>query len=319
MVQSIDSNHPVTTANSEIFEVGDASLKADDLTLSATNFVWGVNCYRGKNFNDAFFTEMSTRTAKPFFLAEFGCDAWNGLSNVEDDSLQDTCIRSQWADISANLASGGKTCSGGLVFEWCDEWWKGDKVALTTSTISLGGVGGNSIHDTENDWYNFAYDDYYMNEEWWGLVSVAQGTTNRTPRLAYNSLKSLWYSPDNVNTSTGTTTTTTSSVASSGIIQGVVRNFPNPFLAGRDTTKVRFTVNTVNGSPTLEVIVFDLTGRKVHQLDNIIDNGNGEMEADWDGKDDNSELAPAGLYICRVKAKNATEEEVRYRKIVVVK
>jgi hypothetical protein len=304
--QSIDPGHPVTTANGEISEIGNPALKADDATLSSGNFVWGVNSYRGKNFDQAFFTEMSTRTAKPFYISEFGCDAYNGTRGMEDAALQDIYIRSQWADISANLASSGNTCAGGLVFEWCDEWWKGDAITLSTATIGQGGVNGNSYHDTETDWINGAYEDYCMNEEWWGLVSVAPGTTTRTPRLAYDSLRSLWINSTNA--------ATTSSV--SILFQSGVKSYPNPFMAGRDTARIQF---TVNGAPGLEVIIYDLAGRKIFQPGAIIDLGAGKMSVDWDGKDDNNNFVAAGLYICRVKAKTVNQEETKYWKIAVVK
>jgi len=302
---SIDPNHPITTANQDITELGVSALNADDTTLSSLD-VWGVNVYKGKDFSQAFFTEMSTRTAKPFFLSEWGCDAYNGDKGAESQSLQASYIGAQWAGIGANLTSNGKACLGGLVFEWCDEWWKGDTIALTTSTIGGGGVKGSSYHDTENDWVNSAYtDDIYMNEEWWGLVSVAAGTALRTPRLAYYALKDLWNPSQAVASSSVTT-----------LIQNEVKNYPNPLIAGRDVTRVEF---TVAGAPQLEVVIFDLRGGKVFQQDNIVDLGSGLMSADWNGRDENNNIVPAGLYICRVKAKTPDREETKYRKIAVVK
>jgi hypothetical protein len=309
-VQSIDPNHPLTTANQDIAEIGNSALNADDATLSSSNFVWGVNAYRGKDFNQAFFTQMSTSTAKPFFISEFGCDAWNGTKGMEDDSLQNIYISAQWGDIAANLASSGKTCSGGLVFEWCDEWWKGDTTPNTPSTIGGGGVNGPNYHDTETDWINLAYtDDPCMNEEWWGIVAVASGSYTapvRAPRSAYYSLRSIW-NPSQA---------TTSSMVTTNIIQNEIKNYPNPFIAGANTTRIQF---TVSGSPDIEIMIFDLRGDKICQLNNIVNLGSGLMSAIWNGKDENNNIVSAGLYICRVKATMSGMEETKYRKIAVVK
>jgi len=139
---------------------------------------------------------------------------------------------------------------------------------------------------------------------------VAPGTTARAPRLAYNSLRSLWSPYANVAASSSTIT------VPSSLFQGGIKSYPNPLLAGRDTARIQF---TVNGGPGLEVIIFDLAGRKIFQPGNIIDLGAGVMVADWNGKDDNNNIVPAGLYICRVRAKTAIQEETRYWKIAVVK
>jgi hypothetical protein len=225
---------------------------------------------------------------------------------MEDQNMQASYITSQWGDINSNLTSNGNACLGGLVFEWCDEWWKGDTISNTPSTIGGGGVKGVSYHDIETDWINSAYtDDPDMNEEWWGIVSVAAGTTARTARLVYYSLKNLW-NPSLV----------ASSLTNAAPIQGEVKSYPNPFVAGRDKARIEF---TVNGSPQLEVEIFDLRGNKIYQQNNISSLGSGLMSADWDGKDDNNNFVTAGLYICRVKAKLAGMEEIKYRKIALVK
>ena len=55
-----------------------------------------------------------------------------------------------------------------MIFEFNDEWWKYN--------------GGSwSDHDTTESWFNGAYPDPSIQEEWWGLVDIY-----RTPREAYD-------------------------------------------------------------------------------------------------------------------------------------
>lgn len=296
---SLDSNHPVGTDCGENTVIGVSALGTTDAALADLD-IWLPNIYRGKSFGE-FFTEMSTRTAKAYIVGEWGCDSYNGVKLLEDQSAQDEYIRFQWAEIAAKAAE----CAGGCVFEWSDEWWKGATTPGDASTLGQGGVNGTNSHDTAADWTNTAFDnDPNMNEEWWGLVTVAQGVL-RSPRLAYYSLRELW-----------STAAATVSNASSGIIQGSIKSYPNPFIAGRDTARIEF---TVTGEPAVEIAIFGLAGDKVFQLENIVDLGSGVRAADWTGKNDDGNFVPAGLYICRVKAKAGGREEVKYRKIAVVK
>ena len=85
---------------------------------------------------------------------------------------------------------------GGTVFEWSDEWWKGNENLPNTWTIQ----------DTAAHWNNASY--YYdsdvpggmnMNEEWWGIVALDpenkdNGMDARVPKKSYQVLQSLWAS-----------------------------------------------------------------------------------------------------------------------------
>ncbi|MHB9155923.1 MAG: hypothetical protein ACYC5N_09600, partial [Endomicrobiales bacterium] len=300
----LDADHLVTTANQEVYEIGFSSMNTGP---SSSVDVWGVNVYRGKSFGQDFFTGLSTRAAQPFFLSEWGCDAYNGTSGGEDKSLQDTYIRNQWQEIEANLVSAGKTCSGGTLFEWCDEWWKGATIPGNPATMSQGGVYGPTFQDTAADWTNGAYtDDPSMNEEWWGIASIREGTTQRNPRLAFYSLRDFW----------GGSAVVDIPSSSSALLQTEVRNYPNPFVAGAEPTRIEF---VVSGTPAVEISVFDLAGRKIGDIAETPATAAGTVTADWWGRDESGVFVPAGLYVCRVKAKTAEKEEIKYRKIAVVK
>lgn len=292
MAHAEDSSHPVGTAHQGIGDIG--SVYADSTTLSGLD-VWGINVYDGPSFGNTF-AVMAASTTKPYFFTEWGSDAYNGLVSAEDERMQSDCVAAQWGEIAANLAVNGKTCSGGTVFEWSDEWWK-----------NWSDTGADDPkHDTIADWTNTDYSDPGMQEEWWGIVAITSGTTQRRLRLAYYALQDAW---------NPTVSSTTSAGANPAlIIQGPVHSYPNPFRAGADAATIKI---TVNGTPEITAEIYELTGRKVCSLRDITVIGD-ERVLRWRGADSEGDTVPAGLYICKITAKSGGREETKFRKIAVI-
>jgi hypothetical protein len=174
--KEVDPNHPILSVNQEIEEIGDASLGADDASLSAVD-IWGVNSYPGSSFG-ALFAEYRLKSGKPLLMTEWGCDAWNGVTGAEDQDMQAGYDLTLWLEISSNLVPDGP-CIGGTVFSWSDGWWK---------------AGTPSAHTTTAQWQNYAYTDPNMNEEWWGIVALSPENDEKLPREAYYVLKDMWSS-----------------------------------------------------------------------------------------------------------------------------
>ncbi len=176
---SVDANHPVTAACQDVTGGIETQIASFNSSVPAMD-IWSVQLYRGGSFGNLF-TSFAGKSSKPLLLTEFGCDAYNGTIGSEDRDTQSTYIDSQWAEINNNLSStnASKVSIGGCVFEWSDEWWKHSG-------------GSNSVHDTATDWTNSNYPDPNMNEEWWGIVSIAPGTYHKAQRRAWYTLQGWW-------------------------------------------------------------------------------------------------------------------------------
>ncbi len=159
----------------------------------------GLNLFTGKSFGHVWRDVARYCPGKPFFVMEFGADAFDSLHKREDQEIQAEYIASLWREIERNIAAGtGRgNVVGGIVFEWTDEWWKSDVFDPKSWWR----------HDKKGDWSCGGY--YHdiacemnmnMNEEWWGIVAVSRkkdksGINIRKPRKAFYVLKDLWNSP----------------------------------------------------------------------------------------------------------------------------
>lgn len=169
VVQAIkeqDSTRPVSTVYGELPSAAIYNtLKDVDL--------WGINAYRGGSFGNLF-KSWNMLSPKPMYLGEYGSDAYNGLTNAPDETMQANIVQSLTQEIFDNSSAVGLgRCAGGMVFSFADEWWKSS-------------AGGWGEHDTQSSWQNGAYPDPFIHEEWWGLVDVY-----RKPRKAYDTYAQL--------------------------------------------------------------------------------------------------------------------------------
>ena len=181
-MKKIDTSHPMAMCN------GDA-LFIDIIAKECTNVdVLGINCYRGKSFTDLF-KKIKEVSNKPIMFTEFGADAFNAVTNTEDQQDQAIWDVANWKEIYANAAGMGNVgnCIGGFTFQFSDGWWKYKQNADL------------DVHNTNASWINGGYlYDYIpgennMNEEWFGIC--AKGETNEHggyqlyPRAAYYALQ----------------------------------------------------------------------------------------------------------------------------------
>jgi len=183
-MKKIDGTHPMAICNGDLLFLDIIAEECEDIDVYATNM------YRGKSFGDAF-EVVKEKLNKPIMFSEFGSDAFNALTNQEDQKMQAFFMVENWKDIYANAAGMGKAGNsiGGFTFQWSDGWWKvGQTKDLDIHNNDATWSNGGYYLDTENGSNN-------MNEEWFGVC--AKGKTNERglytlyPRAAYYALKDV--------------------------------------------------------------------------------------------------------------------------------
>ena len=181
-IKEVLTDRPVAICNGDLLFLDIIAEECPDIDI------FGTNMYRGTSFGDAF-QRVKDEYGKPFLLAEFGSDAFNAVSNQEDQQAQAHFMVENWKDIYANAAGHGKAGNslGGFTFQFSDGWWK------------FGQTDNLDVHDNNASWENGGYTfdhvegDNNMNEEWFGIC--AKGPTNERglytlyPRAAYYALK----------------------------------------------------------------------------------------------------------------------------------
>ncbi|HVJ21963.1 MAG TPA: carbohydrate-binding protein [Polyangiaceae bacterium] len=119
-------------------------------------------------------------SGKPFFMSEFGSDAWNQNSGGVDEGMQRNGNNNLFKQILDNAKTGaggqaGHKIVGGTVFSWSDGWWKAGNPCSHEAGGIAPGVGPHS--------------DLTFNEEYWGLCD---GEGERNCRQTLGDLKNLF-------------------------------------------------------------------------------------------------------------------------------
>ncbi len=175
-IKSLDPDHPVAVASGDVVFLDRFAKYATDVDA------FGANVYRGNSGFGSYWQSIKILTDKPAFVTEYGSPAYvYCFSKEKAEDEQAEYLRSCWEDIEDNSAFGtGKgNAVGGVLFEWCDEWWKGYEP---------------SIHDTKGLWVG-PFADGFMHEEWLGLTGQGDGNLSpflRQLRKSYYIYKKLW-------------------------------------------------------------------------------------------------------------------------------
>ena len=183
-MKSVDSAHPIAICNGDLLFLDIIAKECKDVDIL------GTNVYRGVSFGDLF-DRVKKEYGKPLFFSEFGSDAFNVLTNQEDQKSQAFYLKGNWKEIYENAAGMGKAGNslGGFTFQFSDGWWK------------FGQTKNLDSHDSNASWSNGGYQKDFtegennMNEEWFGIC--AKGPSNEKglyqlyPRAAYYVLKDI--------------------------------------------------------------------------------------------------------------------------------
>jgi hypothetical protein len=189
---------------------------------------WGINVYRGPQFGGAgnsVFTQYlalmnSLSRKKPLILGEWGTPhttrpmgiygqtSTQPVSNLDDVPESQmgtgqpyfaaqpvaTFLTTQWNTIKSNVKAGpNQVCVGGFIFDWCDEYWKGNN-----NNVQIGGPNG--------DFQQGAFAGGYWDEAGFGVSSAvnqsAYGGSNpnisRTFFKGYGAVKTFYNASSDV-------------------------------------------------------------------------------------------------------------------------
>ena len=185
-MKSINNNLPIAICNGDLLFVEIIAEECTDIDI------YGTNMYRGKSFTDAF-EIVKKELDMPILFTEFGADAFNVISNKEDQEMQAFYMVENWKEIYQNAAGLGKSGNaiGGFTFQFSDGWWK------------YGQTKNLDVHDNNASWFNRGYnldvegssDNNNMNEEWFGVCAKgptnSKGLYNLYPRAAYFALQEV--------------------------------------------------------------------------------------------------------------------------------
>jgi len=183
-MKSIDTSHPIAICNGDLLFLDIIAKECKDVDIL------GTNVYRGISFGDIF-ERVKKEYGKPVLLTEFGADAFNVLTNQEDQKSQSFYVKGNWKEIYENAAGLGKAGNalGGFTFQFSDGWWK------------YGQTKNLDAHDDNASWSNGGYQKDFtegennMNEEWFGICAKgatnAKGSYQLYPRAAYYVLKEV--------------------------------------------------------------------------------------------------------------------------------
>lgn len=283
--------HPVTTAISEVDDIGDASRGADDDSLPYLDF-WSVQIYRGDSFY-TMFSEYEASTNKPMLISEYGIDSWDTVANKENQQAQADAHVKFWREIEDNLVSqnSARSCVGGIIHMFADDWSRNQGGTPDSTHDTTGNFHVNNLYDSEGSNLNWQ-------DEWAGIISISAGTYQKTPKRAYYEIQSLWFEPVDPNMP---------------VFATQLKNYPNPFNPGTTSTRIECSLNYAS-NVTLEI--YDIAGNFLIKNEDF---NTKEFRYYWDGKDDSGHRVAPGVYIARMTVKTGTKTEYVERKIVVVK
>lgn len=183
-IKAINNNIPIAICNGDLLYLEIIAEECPNVDI------FGTNIYRGESFGDTY-ERVKNEYGKPVLFTEFGSDAFNAITQKEDQESQAHYVICNWKEIYQNAAGLGKANNsiGGFTFQFSDGWWK----HLQTANLN--------VHDTHASWTNGGYKfDYHpsnnnMNEEWFGVC--AKGPINELgvyelyPRKAYYILQDM--------------------------------------------------------------------------------------------------------------------------------
>lgn len=167
----------------------------DDLESSgATVDVNAFQCYwgDGETWPADFYDQYAARTTKPLVITEFGVDSYDNNAGGAAEAAQAAHLRGKWSNLIGPPAS-GYVSSGGLVFEWMDEPWKG--FVRADANAAHGGACSPDRGGLHAGWAPNALPDGCGNEAFFGVAELQSDDTLRL-KPTYHEIRQAWADAD---------------------------------------------------------------------------------------------------------------------------
>ena len=267
---------------------------ADEQSAPYTDGAWGGGVY----------AENSTYVIEDCLLAENRADERGGGIFLTGDS---------WLHLARSTLCGNASTDegGGILIEGSGAWLARDIIARSAGGAGIHGMGGSADLHVECS-------DVVQNEggEYAGLLTDQTGTNgniSEDPRFC---------DPDSLDFSLAGDSPCLPAGNDCGVQMGahglgceigtsspetavadfrLSQNFPNPF---NPRTEVLFDLPE---AARVSLDIFDVSGRRLARLLDDSPRSAGRHRVPWDGRTMGGESAPAGIYVCRLKAGDRIE------------
>ncbi len=187
--------HPAAIVDgADVVSLGQPAMASDDAHLNYVDVI-GFNAYFGKQWAP-FFSTFESLTSKPLWISEFGADAYHTNNPQDPDDGSENQVEQADYDVKAwvELVRRSDRVVGATVMAYADEWWKYTDPQWTPAEIGANLLVQNTGGFHYGPIRPGALPDDFMNEEYWGLVSIADNGSDPdtvSPRLVFEQL----YSP----------------------------------------------------------------------------------------------------------------------------
>ncbi|MDR2427270.1 MAG: hypothetical protein LBD46_08870 [Endomicrobium sp.] len=188
LIKSLDPHQrPVAICNGDLYLLNYCVENVPDADI------YGTNSYRGEQGFGSIWKDVKRFYNKAVLITEYGCPAYaSGWSTGRIEAGQSSYHKGCWENIEDNMAGvegGSGNSLGGVIFEWCDEWWKAQNLDP-------------NVHDTTKQ-YGGGFLDGGGYEEWFGIVGIGENgedsTFKRQLRETYFMYRQLWNAKINDN------------------------------------------------------------------------------------------------------------------------
>jgi len=176
MIHDLDPDHPVGVCNAHF------KLLKYYANFSPEIDIIGMNAYTGAYGFGSLWNAVKMDFDRPVVITEYGVDCYDQNKNTINEDFQAKYYKGSWRNMIDNSYghTGVGNSIGGFAYIWLDSWWLSGSI---------------DEHDTVVGAWNGPAIDSWMNDEWMGICSQADGKSSpflRQLRKVYYMFQKEW-------------------------------------------------------------------------------------------------------------------------------